>query len=53
MTLPIEDEGLRQGLTQDGDAYCSIGYVIDLDHKVFRKPALKLEAAGGHTDILV
>jgi hypothetical protein len=39
--------------TQDGDSYCSIGYVTDPDHQVLRKPALKLEATGARTDILV
>jgi hypothetical protein len=39
--------------TQDGDSYCSIGYVTDPDHHVLRKPALKLEATGVRTDILV
>lgn len=39
--------------TQDGDSYCSIGYVINPDHKVLRKPALKLESTGVRTDILV
>lgn len=39
--------------TQDGDSYCSIDYVIDADLKALRKPALKLEATGVRTDILV
>jgi len=39
--------------TQNGDSYCSIGYVIDPDPKVLRKPALALEATGTRTDILI
>ena len=39
--------------THDGDSYCSLGYVVDDDHTVLRKPALKLEATGVRTDILV
>lgn len=39
--------------TQDGDAYCSIGYVVDPDHQVLRKPALQLRSTGQRTDILV
>lgn len=39
--------------THDGDTYCSIGYVTGTDRSVLRKPALKLEATGFRTDILV
>lgn len=39
--------------TQDGDSYCSIGYVVDADHRVRRKPALQLRGTGRRTDILL
>lgn len=47
------EPGVYPLATHDGDAYCSIDYVLAVDPDVFRKPALRLEATGRRTDILV
>lgn len=47
------EPGVYALATHDGDSYCSIGYIVDASHRVLRKPALRLDATGVRTDILV